>query len=681
MSEAFERLKPFLRKRRSLNYLISILNYDISTTCPRKSIEDENDLMLTYVEESAELMQNKEFVEAIRLANDDPSLNFRQRAVVDNLYEEVSFFDKVDIKTYSAWQKDIHKCDEMWRSAKENNDFASFLPYWEKAIEATREMAKVRQKGEKTLYDVLLNQYERGNNSEIIDSIFNPLKEFLVKKLPEVLRIQAEHEIPKVAPMDKDLQRKMSIDVLNRIGYDLDRGALRETMHPFSDSLSKNDARITTNLSDDFRDNLYSVIHEAGHAIEFQWFGDEQYEDYSEMLASSAICETHSRFYENILGRSEPFLKGFYRDYNDKYLHLDVSEDDFVRMVRVVEPSLIRTESDEFTYCLHIIIRYEIEKELINGTLKPMDAPKVWNKKYKEYLGVDVPSFSMGILQDIHWASGLFGYFPSYALGNIYGAMIFERMEDELPMDELLLKGDLVPIREWFAQNDFRYDCLPPRVWLRKVTGSDIEVNAFIDYLSKRYLNFNSTMERYFSSLAPSWVDRNEKSVEEADAILSPLELKEGERVLDIACGKGIMTGHIARHTKTKVLGIDLSEKMIELAKKDYEGNDLVEFQNVDFLKVDGEFDKLLMFDAFPHFQDVDALKEQFHRLIKKGGLVLVVHDLGKDRLNSHHANMNHDLYRDILSAKEEAKRFEEYFDVILTIDEDNRYGFLLRGK
>lgn len=679
MSKAFDNLIPFLKKRRSLHYLNSILNYDISTTCPKKSIEAETDLMLNFMEEEARLMQDPDFIKAIKEANLDKDLNFRQRAVVDALYEDVSFFEKVDVETYSSWMKDIHKCEEVWREAKENNDFASYLPYWEKAISATREMAKVRRKEEKTLYDVLLNQYERGNDEGFIDSIFGPLKDFLVKKLPLVLKRQNRFKVPEVVPMDFDLQRKMSVDVLKRIGYDLDRGALRESMHPFSDSLSINDARITTNLSDDFRDNLYSVIHEGGHAIEFQNFGEEQYEDYSEMLASSAICETHSRFYENILGRSDAFLKGFYRDYNERYLHLDISDDEFVRMVRVVTPSLIRTESDEFTYCLHIIIRYEIERDLINGVLSPKDAPKVWNRKYKDYLGVEVPNDALGILQDIHWASGLFGYFPSYALGNIYGSMILKRMEKELSLDDLLFEGNLIPIREWFAENDFRFDCLPPREWLKKVSGNDVDVNCFTSYLASRYLGNEEIMDSFFSSLAPSWDSK--KSIEEADEILSPLDLKAGEKVIDIACGKGVMTGHIARKTKTQVIGVDISKKMIELAEKEYAGNALVSFINEDILDVDGEFDKALLFDAFPHFLDVSALCSSLRRLLKKGGYFYVIHDLGKDELNRHHVNMNHALFRDILPSKEEAKKFAKDFEIVFTIDEENRYGFLLKAK
>lgn len=186
-------------------------------------------------------------------------------------------------------------------------------------------------------------------------------------------------------------------------------------------------------------------------------------------------------------------------------------------------------------------------------------------------------------------------------------------------------------------------------------------------------------MESFFSSLAPSW--HSKKSIEEADEILSPLDLKTGEKVIDIACGKGVMTGHIARKTKTQVIGVDISKKMIELAKKEYEGNSLVCFRNEDILDVEGEFDKALLFDAFPHFLDVSALSSSVRRLLKKGGLFYVVHDLGKNALNAHHANMDHALFRDILPAKEEAKKFAKDFEVLFTIDEENRYGFLLKAK
>ena len=493
MSESFEQLKPFLARRRGLAHINSILSYDLETTAPSKALEEEADLINYLETEMAKISQEEDFIAAVRKAKEDKTLNRRQKEVVDSLYENIEFFEKVDMETYGGWMGALSKSNEVWREAKNKDDFGLFLPYWEKTIDASKEMAKLRRKRDHaSLYDACLNYYEKGLTSAELDSIFAPLKDFLVTNLPKVLEKQREVPLPKIPMVDEDKQRHFSIDVLKLIGYDLDRGVLRESMHPFSDSLAKNDARVTTKiLENDFRSNLFSVIHEGGHAIEFQNFGEEQYDDYSAGLASCSICETHSRFYENIIGRSENFAKPLQKlcqkHFGSPFYFLD--RKGFNRLVNDVEPGLIRTEADEFTYCLHIIIRYEVERDLINGLLAPKDVPLVWSRKYRDYLGVNVNNDRDGVLQDVHWSGGSFGYFPTYALGNMYGAMILKRIKEDLPFDALLQKGELLPIREWFAKNDFPYDYLPAKEWIKQVTGRDFDPNDYIEYLREKYLH------------------------------------------------------------------------------------------------------------------------------------------------------------------------------------------------
>ena len=493
MSESFEELRPFLERRRRLAHLSSLLGYDVATTAPKKALEEEYELINYFGAELSELSKDKDFIAAAKKAKADPSLNERQKEVVDAICRDIEFFEKVDLDTYGEWVSTISKTAEAWREAKEKDDFISYLPYWEKEIEVMRKKAALWKKPEHvTLYDGCLDHFEKGLTTETLDRIFPPLKDFLVSALPEVLKKQEATPLPKIPFANADKQKHFSVDLLKLIGYDLDRGAIRESMHPFSDCVARNDARITTKIVEsDFRSNLFSVIHEGGHAIEFQNFGAAQYDDFSEGLASCAICETHSRFYENIIGRSKNFAKPLQKlcqkHFGSPFYFL--TRDSFFRLINDVKPDLIRTEADEFTYCLHIIIRYEIERDLINGDLLAKDAPLAWSKKYRDYLGVNVPNDRDGILQDVHWSEGLFGYFPTYALGNMYGAMILRRIKEELPFDKLLSTGDLLPIREWFAKNDFVYDYLPADEWLRRITGKEFDPNDYIEYLKEKFLD------------------------------------------------------------------------------------------------------------------------------------------------------------------------------------------------
>lgn len=491
MAKAFDELKKFLNEKRDLHYLLSILNYDIQTSTPEKSIGRESELLSKYASELAAMEKNPEYIRLVKRSYEEEKDNPRREKLLRVALENIEFMEKVDLETYERWNQAFQKSNEMWRIAKKNDDAAIYLPYWKKAVEASREIAELRRKpGQKTRYDSLLSQYEPGETEELVDSVFNPLRDYLIEKLPFVMKKQEKALFPEIRTYDVNHQRELSYDLLKLISYDLDRGCLRESMHPFSDNMSKDDARITTDYSvEDWRSNLFTIIHEGGHCIEFQNWPEEQYADYVEGSATAALCETHSRFYENIIGRSKefaPHLKALCeKDLGEEFK--DMPLEGFYNLLNQVRPNLIRCDADEFTYSLHIIIRYEIEKDLINGKIEVEDVPAIWNKKYKDYLGLDVPNDREGFLQDVHWSDGSFGYFPSYALGNIYGAQILNSIKKDLPYAEILKNGDMAAIRKWFAEHDFAYDYLDPVAWINKVTGEGMNPKYFIDYLEKKF--------------------------------------------------------------------------------------------------------------------------------------------------------------------------------------------------
>ncbi|MBP5216679.1 MAG: carboxypeptidase M32, partial [Bacilli bacterium] len=338
--------------------------------------------------------------------------------------------------------------------------------------------------------DAYLSLFEKGETEDEVNAIFEPLKKFLVENLDKVIEKQAQFKLPAIQPHSRDEQAHLSIGLLEAIGYDLKRGVLRETEHPFSDNIARDDCRVTTHYyEDDWRSSMYSVIHEGGHSIQFQNWPDYQFENHVNGRASSALCETHSRFYENIIGRSRAFaptLLGLCRKHLGKEF-LEMDAETFYQTVNQVKRSLIRTDSDEYTYCLHIILRYELERDLINGKIEVEDLPRLWNEKYQQYLGITPPNDALGVMQDTHWFGGSFGYFPSYALGNLYGAQILHYMKKDLPFDELVAKGDLKPILAWLREKDFAYDYLDPKDWILKVTGEPMNPQYFIDYLKGKF--------------------------------------------------------------------------------------------------------------------------------------------------------------------------------------------------
>ena len=488
----FEELKPFLLKKRELRHLSSIIYYDMQTRAPIDGLEDEADIWGGIDTQYNEIIKSPEYIKAVKDFAFAPGKDLQLQRLADLLLREVEDNERLTLKQLEEWNKAISESNSAWRQAKKTNDFQSWLPHFEKLVELKKGLLRIKKKDcHETLYDVALDEYEPGETQKQLDAVFEPLKKTLLELLPQVMKRQENADIPAVLPHSIDSQRHLTPKLLELIHYDLNRGAIAESAHPFSDALGINDARITTEYDlEDYHGNLSTVLHEGGHCIQFQNWPKSHYDHFLENYATAALCETHSRFYENLLGKSRelaPRLLSLCREtFGEEFLTM--TEEQFYRGENVVKPSLIRCDADELTYSLHIIIRYELERDLLNGDLEPKDLPKKWNEKYKEYLGVDVPSDSLGCMQDTHWSEALFGYFPSYALGNLYGAQIMKAMEKDLDIKGLLAKGDLLPIRKWFAENDFAYDYLKPEDWIIKVTGEKLNPQYFIDYLKDKFL-------------------------------------------------------------------------------------------------------------------------------------------------------------------------------------------------
>jgi carboxypeptidase Taq len=376
-----------------------------------------------------------------------------------------------------------------WVEAREKNDFALFRPHLERVVDLTRQVAAAI--GTPDPYDSLLDEYEPGMTAAALRELFGGLRPRLVALLE---RIQAAPRRPDPSVLQRPCPAAAQEAFCRRLmadqGYDLSAGRLDVSAHPFTSGTFA-DVRITTRYNETYLPTaLFGLLHEAGHALYEQGLDPERYRDPAGGFCSLGIHESQSRFWENVVGRSRPFWRHYYPLLRQAFAGVfdDVPEDDFYRAVNTVSPSLIRVEADEVTYNLHIILRFELETMLTDGTLAVADLPAAWNERVNAFLGITPPSDKKGVLQDIHWSAGAIGYFPTYALGNLYAAQFAAALRRELPLDELLSRGELRPVKTWLNEKIHRAG----RRWLapelcQRVTGEPPSAEPAIRYLESKY--------------------------------------------------------------------------------------------------------------------------------------------------------------------------------------------------
>jgi len=375
-----------------------------------------------------------------------------------------------------------------WDEAKAASDFAAFRPHLERQLELKRRYIECFPETE-TAYDVLLEDYEEGMTTEQVVAVFDRLKEELVPLI----------ERQREGAGDDALQGRYSVAgqheagrrVLEAFGYDETTWRIDETPHPFASKPGFGDIRLTTHTEETDLTSLFSTMHEFGHGI-YEFDIDAAFARTPlGSGASSAIHESQSRTWENLVGRSRGFWRWFYPQLQEIFPETlgTTEEESFFRAVNAVRPGLIRGDADEVTYGLHIILRFELEQELLAGTVATRDLPEIWNARMKEYLGVDVPDDAHGVLQDMHWSVGLFGYFPTYQLGNVMSVPIWERARAGLgDLEEQFARGEFSPLREWLREQIYRHgSTYPPRELLQRVTGSDLDPEPYLQYLRAKF--------------------------------------------------------------------------------------------------------------------------------------------------------------------------------------------------
>ena len=490
LNQALEQLSALQQKMYAYGCASSALFLDGATVAPRNTAEGRGVALGILAGEQHKLFSASKVGELLDfLAAHQDDLTHHQKRQVELLTRSYRQLTRIPADEYMEYAVLTNEASDVWHRAKEENDFELFRPLLEKIVAFNIKFAGYYDSS-KPPYDALLNEYERGLDMAYLDKFFAAIRERVVPLI---------HAIGKVEQIDDAfVRRHYPIEVQRRFSdylmevLQLDRGhcTIGETEHPFTLGFNCKDVRITTNYSEDnLVESMYSVIHEGGHAKYELGIGEDLQYTALSAAASMGIHESQSRFYENLIGRSRPFIEAIFPKMQEFFPEqlADVTAEQMYRAVNKAQPSLIRTEADELTYCLHVAVRYEIEKQLIGGTLAVKDIPAEWNRLYKEYLGVDVPDDKRGCLQDSHWSGGMIGYFPSYALGSAYSAQMLACMEKEIDVAGDLARGDLTAISAWLCDKVHKYGSLLEPAEIIKTACGEFDPNIYADYLTEKY--------------------------------------------------------------------------------------------------------------------------------------------------------------------------------------------------
>lgn len=402
----------------------------------------------------------------------------RNKKLPQRLVEEIS-------RTSSLGQ-------QCWVEARKENDFAKFAPLLEQMVNLKREEADALGFAE-CRYDALLEDYEPHETASNVGRVLSSLRDALVPLVDKIMGSSAKAPSEIVArEFPIDAQQRFSAQAAKAIGFDFATGRIDETAHPFCTTLGPRDVRLTTRYYErEFNAGLFSVLHEAGHGIYEQGLPAEQFGMPTGEAISLGIHESQSRLWENLVGRHRAFWEYFFEPAQQAFPAAlgNVSLDDFYFAVNESKPSLIRVEADEATYNLHILIRFELEQQLIEDDLAVADLPAAWNSKYQQYLGITPPDNTDGVMQDVHWSCGLFGYFPTYALGNLYASQFFEQAEEDLgDLASQFRRGEFQPLLDWLRthihQHGQKYTAAELVV---RVTGKPLASDALLRHLSGKF--------------------------------------------------------------------------------------------------------------------------------------------------------------------------------------------------
>ena len=491
MSKPYQELKTYMDKAMAIKTAMTLFEWDNETLAPKEAGELTSQVIGVLSGEYFEAVTCDGMKKLLKECREQGGLTEAEAANVRELSEELEQTICIPQEEYQEFARLTARATSVWARAKKDQDFEAFAPTLEKVIGFQKKFAGYRAKDGKKTYDIMLDDYEKGFSMENLDEFFGLLKKELVPFLKKVMEEGKKIEdgfLKGDYPEEK--QEELARFLAGYVGFDFDCGVMAVSAHPFTTNLHNKDVRITTHYTDSVDSSLFSVIHEAGHGIYELGIRDDLTLTPAGQGASMGMHESQSRFFENIIGRNRAFWVPIYKKVQEMFPGQlgQVDLDRFVEAINKVTPGLIRTEADELSYSLHVLIRYEIEKQLIEEDLDVEKLPQLWADKYEEYLGVRPENPAQGVLQDIHWSQGSFGYFPSYALGSAFGAQLYYHMKQEMDFEGLLEQGKVDVIREYLRENIHQYGKLKDsRTILKDVTGEDFNPEYYVRYLKEKY--------------------------------------------------------------------------------------------------------------------------------------------------------------------------------------------------
>ena len=492
MNQSFEKLQNQLEKAMALQTAMVLFEWDNETAAPKEAAERTAAVIGSLSSQYLDIMTGEKLKTALKECSGQMSeMTEVEQAIVRETEEEVEKLERIPADEYRSFAELTARATGIWADAREKKDFSLFAPVLKEIVDYQKRFASYQAKEGQKLYDVMLDNYEKDFGMKELDEFFRVVKEGIVPLLKESAKRSEQIDDSFLsAGYTEEQQEKAARFLAEYVGFDFDRGILAVSAHPFTTNLHNKDVRITTHYLDRIDSSIYSVIHESGPAVYELGIRDDLTQTPAGQGASMGMHESQSRFFENIMGRNRNFWVPIYGNMQEIFGSplKEVSLDDFLAAVNKTIPGLIRTEADELSYCLHVLVRYEIEKLMIEENAEIDSLPELWNDKYEEYLGIRPKDDGEGILQDIHWSQGSFGYFPSYALGNAFGAQLYHRMKQEMDFDGLLREGRADVIREYLREHIHQYGKLKTsRQLLKDATGEDFNPAYYVEYLTERY--------------------------------------------------------------------------------------------------------------------------------------------------------------------------------------------------
>ncbi|WP_435077101.1 carboxypeptidase M32 [Halococcus sp. AFM35] len=488
-TNAYEELTERYERISNIEGAAGILNWDQEVMMPEGGTPARSAQLSALSATSHELLTEEAMGEALDAA-ESADLDEREAAAVREIRRQYERATRVPTELVEEISKTTSEALPVWKEAKAEDDFSTFAPVLEDLIDRKREYAE-HIDPDRPAYEVLFEDYEPYLGLDTAEQILERLREELVPLIDAVGESDIELARPFEGSFDADTQEELTRDALDILGYDWERGRLDTAPHPFSMGTTF-DARVTTRYDEeDVLGALTSTIHEFGHATYTQGLPDEEYGTPLGENRNLSVHESQSRLWENHVGRSEPFWSLFVPRVRERFPQLDgvTAREAYEAANRVYDDNLIRVEADELTYHMHIVLRFEIERELIEGDLDVAEVPQVWNDRMDEYLGVRPETDAEGCLQDIHWSHGTFGYFPTYSLGSVLAAQLYASAEDDIDdLDGHIEQGEFDPLHDWLTTNVHRHGkrYTTPDL-IEEATGEAFTADYFLDHVTEKY--------------------------------------------------------------------------------------------------------------------------------------------------------------------------------------------------